>query len=112
MSTHPFTHIHPHPSKPTYNMQKISLLTAIFVVVAILLAAHSFYGEYAELRTASRWFRTLVYGFGPWLCAFAFAGAKMCFQSLLRKETKGFRNTFTWVTGVVIGLMIFTKIMA
>ncbi|MBT3532232.1 MAG: hypothetical protein HN478_00030 [Rhodospirillaceae bacterium] len=93
-------------------MKQINLLTAIFITAAILLAAHSFYNEYSELRPVGRWVRTLVYGLGPWLCALAFAGAKMCFQILLRKEPTGFRNTFTWVTGVVIGLMIFTKIMS
>jgi hypothetical protein len=91
---------------------RISLLGAIFVVAAILLAAHSFHTEYAELSPVGRWIRTLVYGFGPWLCALAFAGAKLCFQILLRKETTGFRKTFTWVTGTVIGLMAFTKIIA
>ncbi len=93
-------------------MKQISLINAVFVAAAILLAAHSFHNEYGELPLASRWIRTVVYGLGPWLCAFAFAGAKMCFQILLRKERVGFRNTFTWVTGVVIGLMIFTKIIA
>ncbi|MDP6688148.1 MAG: hypothetical protein QF384_01495 [Alphaproteobacteria bacterium] len=92
-------------------MKQVRLISAIFVAAAILLAAHSFHNEYAELPVASRWIRTVGYGLGPWLCAFAFAGAKMCFQILLRKETTGFRNTFTWVTGVVIGLMIFTKII-
>ena len=86
-------------------------MTAAFVVAAILLAAHSFYNEYADLPAASRWLRTIVYGLGPWLCAAAFSVAKICFQKLLRKETD-FRSTFQWVTGVVIGLMIFTKIIA
>lgn len=92
-------------------MKKINLLTAIFIMAATLLAFHSFHNEYADLAPASRWFRTVVYGLGPWLCALAFAGAKICFQKLLNKETE-FRNTFQWVTGVIIGLMIFTKFIA
>ncbi len=92
-------------------MKQISLRTAIFIAAAILLAAHSFYNEYAELPLASRWFRTIFYGLGPWLAAAAFAGAKVCFQMLLSKEAK-FRSTFHWVTGVVIALMIFTKFIA
>ena len=92
-------------------MKQVSLLTAIFAVAAILLATHSFHNEYADLRPASRWFRTVFYGFGPWLAASAFALAKVCFQKLLSKETD-FRNTFQWVTGVVILLMIFTKFIA
>jgi 4-amino-4-deoxy-L-arabinose transferase-like glycosyltransferase len=93
-------------------MKQVRLLTAIYVVAAILLAAHSFHTVYADHEPLGRWVKTIIYGSGPWLCAFAFAGAKIAFQILLRKETKGFRNTFTWVSGVVIGLMIFTKIMA
>ncbi|MBT3371565.1 MAG: hypothetical protein HOA08_00320 [Rhodospirillaceae bacterium] len=93
-------------------MKQVSLTTAVFVVAAILLAAHSFYNEYAALPDGPRWFRTVFYGLGPWLCAFAFAGAKMCFQILLRKEKAGFRNTFAWVTGVVLALMLFTKIIS
>lgn len=92
-------------------MKQVSLLTAIFAVAAILLAAHSFHNEYADLPLASRWFRTIFYGLGPWLAATAFAVAKVCFQKLLRKETD-FRSTFQWVTGVVIALMIFTKFIA
>ncbi|MBL6952785.1 MAG: hypothetical protein ISR50_09135 [Alphaproteobacteria bacterium] len=92
-------------------MKQVSLLTAIFAVAATLLAAHSFHHEYADLPLASRWFRTVFYGFGPWLAAAAFAGAKVCFQKLLKKETD-YRTTFQWVTGVVIGLMIFTKFIA
>ncbi len=94
------------------NKTQISLLTAIFVIAAVLLAAHSFHTVYAEHPPLGRWVRTVIYGLGPWLCALAFAGAKMCFQILMRKETTGFNKTFTWVTGVVIGLMIFTKIMS
>ena len=93
-------------------MKQVRLLTSIYVIVAILLAAHSFHTVYAHHPPLGQWVRTIIYGSGPWLCALAFAGAKMAFQILLRKETTGFRNTFTWVTGVVIGLMIFTKIMA
>lgn len=93
-------------------MKQLRLLTAIYIIAAILLAAHSFHTVYAHHPPLGQWVRAIIYGFGPWACAFAFAGAKMCFQILLRKETKGFRKTFTWVTGVVIGLMIFTKIMA
>ena len=93
-------------------MKQISLTTAVFIVAAILLAAHSYHNEYSALPDGPRWIRTVFYGFGPWLCAFAFTGAKMCFQILLRKEKTGFRNTFAWVTGVVIGLMIFTKIIS
>ena len=93
-------------------MKQLRLLTAIYIIAAILLAAHSFHTVYAHHSPLGQWVRTIIYGFGPWLCAFAFAGAKMCFQILLRKETKGFRKTFTWVTGVVISLMIFTKIIA
>ena len=93
-------------------MKQLRLLTAIYIIAAILLAAYSFHTVYAHHPPLGQWVGTIIYGFGPWACAFAFAGAKMCFQILLRKETKGFRKTFTWVTGVVIGLMIFTKIMA
>ncbi|MFP6699294.1 MAG: hypothetical protein VCF08_20755 [Alphaproteobacteria bacterium] len=93
-------------------MKQLRLLTAIYIIAAILLAAHSFHTVYAHHPPLGQWVRTIIYGFGPWACAFAFAGAKMCFQILLRKETKGFRKTFTWVTRVVIGLMISTKIMA
>ncbi|MDA1099257.1 MAG: hypothetical protein O2967_09770 [Proteobacteria bacterium] len=92
-------------------MKQINLMTAVFVVAAILLAAHSFHNEYADLPLASRWLRTTIYGFGPWLCAAAFAGAKVCFQILLHKEPN-FRTTFHWVTGVVIALMLFTKFIA
>ncbi len=93
-------------------MKRISLLNAVYVIAAILLAAHSYHNEYAELQERSRWFRTIGYGLGPWLCAFAFAGAKWAFQMLLRRQPSGFQDTFQWVTGVVIGLMIITKIIS
>ena len=47
-------------------MKQISLINAVFVAAAILLAAHSFHNEYGELPLASRWIRTVVYGLGPW----------------------------------------------
>jgi len=85
---------------------------AIFILVGVLLAAHSYHNEYLELPLKSRVFRTVIYGLGPWLCAFAFAGAKWAFQTLLRRQPSGFRQTFTWVTGVVVALMIITKIIS
>ena len=92
-------------------MKQIRLTTAVFIMAAAVLAVHSFHNEYAGLPPVARWIRTLIYGLGPWLCAAAFAGAKVCFQKLLSKEPN-FRSTFHWVTGVVIGLMIFTKFIA
>ncbi len=92
-------------------MKKIRLTTAVFIMAAAVLAVHSFHNEYAHLPPIMRWIYAIIYGLGPWLCATAFAGAKVCFQKLLSKETN-FRTTFQWVTGVVIGLMIFTKFIA
>jgi len=101
----------PEPTGQNGAMKKIKLITAVFILAAAVLAVHSFHNEYADLPPAIRWIRTLIYGLGPWLCAAAFAGAKVCFQKLLSKKPN-FRTTFRWVTGVVIGLMIFTKIIA
>ncbi|MBT3330233.1 MAG: hypothetical protein HOK21_17260 [Rhodospirillaceae bacterium] len=92
-------------------MKQINLLTAIFIAASIALAFHSYHNEYVNQPPTGRWIRTVIYGLGPWLCAFAFTGAKVCFQNLMRKEIS-YGNTFKWVTGVVIGLMIFTKFMA
>ena len=93
-------------------MPKIGLLMAIFILVGVLLAAHSFNNEYSDLPLRTRGVKTVIYGLGPWLCAFAFAGAKWAFQMLLRRQPSGFRHTFTWVTGVVVALMIMTKIIS
>ncbi len=89
-------------------MKQIRLTTAIFIMASTGLAFHSFHNEYADLPPVMRWIYAIIYGLGPWLCAAAFAVAKVCFQKLLSKETN-FRTTFHWVTGVVIALMIFTK---
>jgi len=93
-------------------MPKISLTMAAFILAAVLLAAHSFHNEYSDLPSTTRMFKTIVYGLGPWLCAFAFAGAKWAFQMLLRRDPSGFLHTFTWVAGIVVSLMIFTKIIS
>ena len=85
---------------------------AIFILMGVLLAAHSFYNEYSDLPLRIRGVKTVIHGLGPWLCAFAFAGAKWAFQTLLRRQPSGFRHTFTWVTGVVVALMIMTKIIS
>jgi hypothetical protein len=92
-------------------MKQINLLYALFIAASIALAFHSFHNEYAHHSLTGRWVRAGIYGLGPWLCAFAFTGAKVCFQNLMRKGIN-YGNTFKWVTGVVICLMIFTKIMA
>jgi len=93
-------------------MPKIGLLMAIFMLTAVFLAAHSFHNEYSDLPLRTRGIKTVIYGLGPWLCAFAFAGAKWAFQILLRKQPSGFRHTFTWVGGIVVALMITAKIIS